>query len=139
MGTFAFFDRRNSNYSRKEIERMVVGDAGVAAHLGTRDFRKIIERVHAGDEKAKLIVEALAYQIVAEIGSRAVNLNGKADAVILTGGLANSEYLCDLIKEKVSWISEVIRVPGEDELRALAEGAYKVLSQEEEAHVYEKE
>ena len=129
----------SGNYSRKEIERMVVGDAGVAAHLGTRDFRKIIERIHAGDEKAKLIVEALAYQIAAEIGSRAVNLNGIVDAVILTGGLANSEYLCDLIKERVSWISEVIRVPGEDELRALAEGAYKVLSREEEAHVYEKE
>ena len=63
----------------------------------------------------------------------------KAPAVILTGGLANSTYLCDLIKERVSWISEVICVPGEDELRALAEGAYKVLTGEEEAHIYEKE
>ena len=61
------------------------------------------------------------------------------DAVILTGGLANSTYLCDLIKERVSWISEVICVPGEDELRALAEGAYKVLTGEGEAHIYEKE
>ncbi len=129
----------SGTYSRKEIERMVVGEAGVAAHLGSRDFRKIVERIHSGDVKAKLIVDALAYQIAAEIGSRAVNLYGKVDAVILTGGLANSAYLCDLIRDRVSWISEVICVPGEDELRALAEGAYKVLSGEEEAHVYEKE
>jgi len=129
----------SGKYSEKEIQRMIIGNAGVAAHLGTRDFRKITEMVHAGDEKAKLIVEALAYQIAAEIGSRAVNLYGRVDAVILTGGLANSTYLCDLIKERVSWISEVICVPGEDELRALAEGAYKVLTGEEEAHIYEKE
>ena len=129
----------SGNYSRKEIERMIVGDAGVAAHLGTRDFRKIIERIHAGDEKAKLIVEALAYQIAAEIGSRAVSLNGNVDAVILTGGLANSSYLCGLIKDRVSWISQVICVPGEDELRALAEGAYKVITGEAEAQVYENE
>ena len=129
----------SGTYSRKEIERMVVGEAGVAAHIGSRDFRKIVERIHSGDVKAKLIVDALAYQIAAEIGSRAVNLYGKVDAVILTGGLANSAYLCDLIRDRVSWISEVICVPGEDELRALVEGAYKVLSGEEEAHVYEKE
>ncbi len=89
--------------------------------------------------RRNFVVEALAYQIAAEIGSRAVNLYGRVDAVILTGGLANSTYLCDLIKERVSWISEVICVPGEDELRALAEGAYKVLTGEEEAHIYEKE
>lgn len=129
----------SGKFTEKEIERMLVGEAGVAGHLGTRDFRKIVASVQAGDEKAKLIVEALAYQIAAEIGSRAVNLYGKVDAVILTGGLANSTYLCDLIKERVSWISEVICVPGEDELRALAEGAYIVLSGEKEAHIYEKE
>lgn len=128
----------SGKYSRKEIEGMIVGNAGVAAHLGTRDFRKVIEKVNAGDERAKLIVEALAYQIAAEIGSRAANLSGKVDAVILTGGLANSSYLCDLIEDRVAWIAQVIRVPGEDELRALAEGAYRVLSGEEEAHVYEK-
>ncbi len=129
----------SGKYTQKEMERMLVGEAGVAGHLGTRDFRKIVERVQAGEEKAKLIVDALAYQIAAEIGARATNLYGKVDAVILTGGLANSTYLCDLIKERVSWISEVICVPGEDELRALAEGAYKVLTGEEEAHIYEKE
>ena len=129
----------SGKYTQKEMERMIVGDAGVKAHLGESDFRIIVDRVFEGDEKAKLIVEALAYQIAAEIGSRATNLYGEVDAVILTGGLANSTYLCDLIKERVSWISEVITVPGEDELRALAEAAYKVLSEEEEAHVYEKE
>lgn len=129
----------SGKYTQKEMERMIVGDAGVKAHLDESDFRIIVDRVLKGDEKAKLVVEALAYQIAAEIGSRAVNLYGKVDAVILTGGLANSTYLCDLIKERVSWISEVITVPGEDELRALAEAAYKVLSEKEEAYVYEKE
>ena len=129
----------SGKYTQKEMERMIVGDAGVKAHLNESDFRIIVDRVLNGDEKAKLVVEALAYQIAAEIGSRATNLYGKVDAVILTGGLANSTYLCDLIKERVSWISEVIIVPGEDELRALAEAVYRVLSEEEEAHVYEKE
>lgn len=129
----------SGRYTEKEIERMIVGEAGVIAHLGSRDFRKIVEKMYAGDDKAKLVIDALAYQIAAEIGSRAVNLYGKVDAVILTGGLAKSPYLCDLIKERVSWISNVICVPGEDELRALAEGAYRVLVGEDEAYIYEKE
>lgn len=127
----------SGEYTCGEMERMIVGGAGVTAHLGTNDFKAVVDRVMAGDAKAGLVVEALAYQIAAEIGSKAVSLCGKVDAIILTGGLANSSYLCDLIKKRVSWISEVITVPGEDELRALAEGAYRVISGEEEAHIYE--
>ncbi len=127
----------SGKYTEAEMKKMIVGNGGLSAHLGTNDLKKIIDRINSGDEKAKLIVDALAYQIACEIGHRSVALLGKVDAIILTGGLAHSSYLCKLVEDRVSWIADIVRVPGEEELKALAEGVHRVLSGKEKANIYE--
>ena len=90
-----------------------------------------------GDEKAKLIYEAMAYQVAKEIGSCATVLKGKVDAIILTGGIAYSEMITTWIKERVSFIADVKIYAGEDEMSALAQGALRVLREEEKPQRYE--
>lgn len=129
----------SGRHTKDELEKMIIGNAGLAAHLGTNDLRKIENRIISGDTYAELITEALAYQVACEIGHRSVALAGRVDAIILTGGLAYSSYLCGLIEERVSWIAKVICLPGEDELKALSEGVYRVMSGVEKANIYEHE
>jgi butyrate kinase len=91
----------------------------------------------AGDEKARLVISAMAYQIAKEIGASATVLRGEVDAIVYTGGMANSGYLVDLVKECVGFISPNAFVyPGEHEMEALAEGALRVLKGEEEPRQY---
>ena len=85
---------------------------------------------------AELIYNAFIYQISKAIGEMATVLKGKVDSIILTGGIAYSPIVVSDIKERVEWISNVMVYPGEDELLALAQGAIRVLSGEEEAKVY---
>ena len=81
----------------------------------------------------------MAYQIGKEIGAMATALEGKVDNIILTGGLAYSEYLVDIIKNMVGFIAEVVVYPGEDEMKALNEGVLRVLKGEENEKIYENE
>jgi butyrate kinase len=106
---------------------MIVGKGGLVAHLGTNDLREVEKRVAEGDAQAALIFGALCLQIAKEIGRAAAVLKGEVDAVVLTGGLAYSDKLCERVTERVSFIAPVLRFPGEDEMRALAEGALRVL------------
>ena len=106
------------------------------AHLGTNDAVEVEARIRAGNARARLVYQAMAYQIAKEIGAMATVLRGEVDAVILTGGLAHSEMLLTWIKERVAWIGPVLVYPGEDEMLALAQGALRVLRGEEQAKVY---
>ena len=123
--------------TQAEIEKMLIGRGGFVAHLGTNDFREIMEKVARGDEKAKLVFDAFCYQLGKAIGGCAVVLGGKVDAILLTGGLAYNEELCRTVERAVSWIAPVEVFPGEDEMQALVEGALRVLRGEERAKEYE--
>lgn len=123
-------------YFRKEIMTKLVGQGGLVGYLNTNNAVTVEKRIEAGDEKAALVYEAMAYQVAKEIGSAATVLEGKVDAVLLTGGLAYGKEYVEMIKKRVEWISEVIIYPGEDELQALAEGALRVLHGEEQAKTY---
>jgi butyrate kinase len=90
------------------------------AYLGTNNFIDICKSADAGDEKAVFIRQAAVYQIAKEIGSMAVVLEGKVDAIILTGGMAFEESHNESLKSMVDFIAEVVVYPGEDELKALA-------------------
>jgi len=90
-----------------------------------------------GDEKARLLFEALAYRMAKEIGASAAALSGEVDIIILTGGLAYNERFTKLISDRVAFIAPVKIYPGEDEMQALVEGALRVLNGSEEARRYE--
>lgn len=126
----------SGKYTHADIKKMIKGKGGLVAYLGTNDGRDVVKMIENGDENAKLIFEAMAYQVAKEIGSCAAVLKGKVDAVILTGGLAYGEMLTSWIKSRVSFISDVVIYPGEDEMSALAQGGLRVLRKEEEAQLY---
>ncbi|MBU1141321.1 MAG: butyrate kinase [Firmicutes bacterium] len=123
-------------YTLKEIQRKNYGQGGLVAYLGTNDGFEILKRINNGDQEAKFIYDVMCYQIAKEIGSCSTVLKGKVDAIIITGGLAYSQMAIDLIKERVDFIAPVMVYPGEDEMEALAYGAYRVLKGDEKAKEY---
>lgn len=108
------------------------GDGGLYGHLGTRDVRQVVRSAEAGDARAALLLEAMTLQVAKSIGALATVLDGKVDAVLLTGGLAHLREVVEPIRRRVALVGPVVVVPGEDELRALAEGVLRVLRGEEQ-------
>jgi butyrate kinase len=124
--------------SEAELDRHVFGDGGLFAYLGTRDLREVERRIDAGDGKAAAVLEAMIYQTGKETGAMAAVLRGgvnggKVDAVLLTGGMAHSARVVEMLRGRVDWIAPVAVYPGEDELMALAESVFRVLDGEEPA------
>lgn len=126
----------SGQYSEREMIDVLTRRGGLVAHLGTGDARLVEQRIAAGDARARLVFEAMAYQIAKEIGAMATVLRGELSGIVLTGRLALSDMLADWVRQRVSFIAPVLLYPGEDELRALAEGAMRVLDGEEEAKTY---
>lgn len=110
----------SGKYSHREVIDMLVGKGGMVAYLGTNDFREICTLADNGDAKAQLVINAAAYQIAKETGAMAAVLEGKVDAIILTGGMAYQESFVEKIKSRISFIASVVVYPGEDEMKALA-------------------
>ena len=120
-------------YSQAEIARHIFGEGGLFAYLGTRDPLEVERRIEGGDKQAETVMDAMLYQIAKEAGAMAAVLQGKVDAVLLTGSMACSRRIVNRLCTYVEWIAPVGNFPGEDDLRALAEGVFRVLDGEEEA------
>ncbi len=120
----------------RKIRKMITGQGGYVAYLGTNDAYEVEMRAQAGDEKARLIQDALAYQVGKTVASMAAVLHGEVDHILITGGMAHNHYVVDYIKEMVSFIAPVVVYPGEDEMNALAMNAYMVLTGEVEPKEY---
>lgn len=129
----------SGKYTYEEMKMKLQGSGGLMSYLNTTDGERIMERILNGDEYAKLIFEAMAYQIGKEIGSASTVLKGRVDDIILTGGLAHSNYLVELIKEMVEFIAPVVVYPGEDEMNALNQGVLRVLKGISRVKIYEDE
>ncbi|MBO0600291.1 butyrate kinase [Sporosarcina sp. E16_3] len=126
----------SGEYFRHEVMKKLVGQGGLVGYLGTNDAVRVEQRIEDGDENAKLVYEAMAYQVAKEIGSAAAVLHGQVDAIIITGGLAYGKGFVKDITSRIDWISDIVVYAGEDELQALAEGALRVLTGEEIAKIY---
>lgn len=126
----------SGKHTERELVRKLTSQGGLWAHLGTKDITEVERRIEQGDPVARLIYEAMGYQVAKEIGAMAVILNGGVDAVVLTGPLAESSLLVGWIRDRITWIGPIKLYPGGDEMRALAAGALRVLRGEEEALVY---
>lgn len=126
----------SGQYTEKEMISRLLKEGGLYAYLGTKDAREAEKRLAAGDDQAKLVLQALCYQVAKEIGAMSAVLAGRVDRIILTGGLAYSRFITGEISRKVSFIAPVVLVPGEEEMQSLAMGALRVLRQEEKFKVY---
>jgi len=126
----------SGKYDYPQIYERLTKKGGLLAHLGTDDLGEVEKRMATGDQKARLIYEAMIYQIAKEMGAMAATLSGKVDAVVLTGGMANSKNFVRKIKNRVKFLGPVLVFPGEDEMEALTRGALRVLNGEEKAKEY---
>jgi len=126
----------SGEHTYEELFRRFTRQGGLLAHLGTNDAIEVEKRIAQGDQHARLIYEAMAYQIAKEIGLMATVLKGQVDAIVLTGGLAHSPMLVPWIRERVEWIAPLLVYPGQDEMLAMAQGALRVLRGEEEVKEY---
>ena len=122
--------------SQAELKRRVSGRAGLAAHLGTTDVQEVVRRIGEGDGHARLVLDAMIYQVAKSVGAAAVVLCGRVDAILLTGGIAHSDYITSRLRERVSFLAPVRVYPGEDELEALALNALGALRGELPVQVY---
>ena len=127
----------SGKYTRSEMLKKNKGQGGVVAYLGTNDMREVERRAVAGEQPWRLVYEGMAYQVAKEICALAAVVQGKVDGIVLTGGVAHSKVFTGWIRERVDFLAPVLEFPGEEEMEALALGAYRVLTGEEEAKEYE--
>jgi butyrate kinase len=126
----------SGRHSLSELKKMVTGCGGMVAHLGTNDLREVKERIATGDASARLVYDAMSYQIVKQIGASAAVLKGDVQAIVLTGGLAADPEFAGGIADRVRWIARVVTVPGEQEMTSLCQGALRVLRGQEPVKEY---
>ncbi|HOP10820.1 MAG TPA: butyrate kinase [Oscillospiraceae bacterium] len=125
-----------SGKTKEEMMRFVSGGGGMSAYLGTNDLREVEQMIKTQDEFAALVMDSMAYQVAKEIGAMSAVLEGRVNAIVLTGGLAHSNRFTGAIKRRVDLIAPVLVYPGEDEMLALSAGAIRVLKGEERAKEY---
>ncbi len=129
----------SGKYTYAEMKEKMRGNGGLKAYLGTSDAREIESMIDAGNEKAKLLYHAQAYQISKSVGELSIVHKGRTDAILLTGGLACSKRMTDMITEYTSFLAPIHIYPGEHEMQALAEGGLRILRGEEPAKEFSLE
>ena len=117
----------SGKYTHTEMMNMFTKTGGLISYLGTDDGREVVKMIEAGNEKAKLVFDAMIYQIAKEVGACATVLKGKVDIIFLTGGLAYNDYVMKNLIERISFLGEIKIIPGEKEMEALSQGGIRVL------------
>jgi butyrate kinase len=118
----------SGRHTKEELKKMLYGQGGVTAYLGTKDIRRVEAMIDGGDPKAKLVWEARVYQIAKAIGVMAAVLEFRPDGVILTGGMAHSARIVAALSRTCEALAPVHVYPGSHESEALAAGAARALA-----------
>ena len=126
----------SGRYSKRQLKKMLNGRGGLSAHLGVNDMITIAAKAEAGEEPFKSVLDSMFYTIAKEVGSRYIALKGKLDAIILTGGIAHSEYCINLLRPWIDYLAPIVVTPGEDEMGSLAYNAWCALKGERTLQVY---
>lgn len=122
--------------TQQELKKLCSQAGGLTSHFGTSNSDIVHALVDQGDTRAVRVWQAMIYQICKAIGSMAAVLEGRVDGIVLTGGLLRFDDVLAGIKKRCEWIAPVTAYPGEFEQEAMAAGAMRVLTGEEEALTY---
>jgi butyrate kinase len=126
----------SGKYTEKQLLKRIAGQAGLTAHLGTNNVREVLQRIKEGDEHAQLLIDAMLYHTAKGIAAEAAVLCGQIDAILLTGGMAHSDYVVSELRRRIGFLAPVYTFPGENEMEALAFNALAVLQGRQQAKVY---
>jgi butyrate kinase len=127
----------SGKYTQKEVQKMVKGEGGLVAYLGTNNAYDVEKMVDAGNAEAELIYHAMAYQVAKYVGEMYTVLKGEVDAILITGGIAYDKGFVNWIQERVYKLAPIHIYPGEDEMRALAINGLMVVRGELDVKVYQ--
>jgi butyrate kinase len=127
----------SGKYTHDEMHRMLTEQGGLLAYLGTKSISEILSRVDSGDEKAKFILKAMAYQIAKEIGSMATVLICEVDAILIMGAILNNKFFTDELTRRIHRIGPVSIYPVVNDMDSLAINGNKIMTGEAEVLVYE--
>jgi len=116
----------SGSYTRKELDHYLSRECGLKGYLKTNDAREVVRRIQDGDAYARLIMDAMIYQIEKEIGAMLAACHFNVNAVVITGGLAHCSYITERLLKDLSMF-KVLIIPGENELEAMADGGFRVL------------
>lgn len=122
--------------NEQDILNLLKKNSGLKGYLGTADLRDVEKRIDEGDEEAKLVFDAMAYQISTQIGICYAALKCECDLIAVTAGMSKSKRLVKAIEERVGRMAPVRVYSGDYENKALALGAYRVITGKEKASVY---
>ena len=126
----------SGQFTKDELKKRISGRAGLTAHLGTTDVPVIIKSIEEGDKKAEFVLDAMIYNVAKAIGGAATVLCGKIDAILLTGGIAYSDYVISRLKKRISFLAPIHIYPGENEMESLAFNALGALKGELPIQIY---
>lgn len=126
----------SGKWTEAQIKKRLVGRGGAVAYFGTNDFRELVARAEAGDQEVDTFLKGYCISFAKYIAGLSTVVFGKVDAIVLTGGIAYSEYITRQISERVEFIAPVVVYPGENELESLAENGYGILDGEFDIHYY---
>lgn len=129
----------SGKYTHRQLRRMINGEGGIKAYTGSTDMADIAARAQKGEEPYRLVLDSMLYSVATEIGARAVAMRGHVDAIILTGGIAHSDYCISKLTDWVSFLGPIVVRAGEDELGALADNALRYLQGRVEPRIYRPE
>ena len=129
----------SGKYNLRQMKKMLNGAGGLSAHLGETDMITIAGQADAGKEPYKQVLDAMLYTVAKEAGARYVALRGEVDAILLTGGIAHSDYCVKVLRSWVDCLGKVVLMPGEDEMGSLAYNALGALKGELPLQVYQPE
>jgi len=127
----------SGKYSRAEILKMITGEGGLVAYLGTNSAYEVEQQAAHGDKKAKMIYDAMAYQVAKEVGAMGAVLKFEIDGILITGGIAHDKYFVNQIISYVQRMAPVHVYPGEDEMKSLAMNGLRVLKGEVQPKSYQ--
>ena len=139
MGSMAVTDVLDYLWDKdkSEVRKLCSQAGGLSSWFGTSDSADIYyNRVRKGDKTAERVWTAMLYQCAKWIAMMAAPLDGKVDAILLTGGLLRIPGVVDYVKEKCGWIAPITAYPGEFEHESMVNSTLKVLRHEAEPKIY---
>ena len=128
----------SGKFTESDIKKKILGGGGAMAYFGTNDMEELAKRANDGEEDCQMFLKAFCLNVAKYIASMAATVDGKVDAILLTGNNASIPELCSQISERVSFIAPVEVYAGEHALQSLAENGYNVLSGSVKIQRYDK-
>lgn len=126
----------SGTWDRLTLKKKLAGGGGLMAWFGTSDAIEVKKRIATGDKQADKVWQAMICGVAEAIGMMAAALSGDVKAILFTGGLANDSSLIASLTGMTEWIAPCLNYPGEDELKALAQGALRILCGTEQVQEY---